>query len=242
MMYTLRNRLEEEITIALRSAGLETKRRILQTCVKLFLEKGYKKTTMGDILSQCGVSSSSFQNIFHAKDGVLVELVEFMFSNQFGTARSMAKNLPPVCVYAVETAIQLTLTELNENLREIYVEAYSHQAALDYIVSETAKEIQAIFGPYNPGLEYQDFHDMDIGSSGLMRSYMQAHCDGETLTLERKISYFLHMTLRCYNVPQEEANRAIALVAGMDVRAVANQVMHHLFQALMMRYEFTLSE
>lgn len=197
---------------------------------------------MGDILTQCGVSSSSFQNIFHAKDGVLVDLVEFMFSNQFGTARSMTKDLPPICVYAVETAIQLTLTELNENLREIYVEAYSHQAALNYIVTETAKEIQAIFGPYNPGLEYEDFYNMDIGSAGLMRSYMQVHCSEESLPLEKKITYFLQMTMRCYNVPKEEANRAIALVAGMDIRSVATQVMHHLFQALMMHYDFTLSE
>ena len=54
----------------------------------------------------------------------MTELVEFMFSNQFAMACSMTgTQLPPVHVYAVETAIQMTLTELNENLREIYIEA-----------------------------------------------------------------------------------------------------------------------
>jgi len=50
-----------------------TKKRILQVCVKLFLEQGYKKTTMAEIIEKSGVSSSSFQNIFRAKDGVLTE-------------------------------------------------------------------------------------------------------------------------------------------------------------------------
>ena len=108
------------------SVSLPAKKRILTICVKLFLEKGYKKTTMAEIVEKANVSYSSFQNIFRAKDGVLTELVAFMFSNQFAMARGAAgEHLPPVYVYAVETAIQMTLTELNENLREIYIEAYT---------------------------------------------------------------------------------------------------------------------
>ena len=96
-----------------------------------------------------GVSNSTFQNIFRAKDGVLTELVEFMFGNQFAMARQTAgQTLPPIYVYAVETAIQMTLTELNENLREIYLEAYTQKEASEYIFRETAKEIQQIFGAY----------------------------------------------------------------------------------------------
>lgn len=65
--------------------------------------------------------------------------------------------LPPVHVYAVETAIQMTLTELNENLREIYIEAYTQKEASDYIFRETAKELQQIFGPYLPSLTARVF-------------------------------------------------------------------------------------
>ncbi len=55
----------------------------------------------------------------------MLEFTETMFGGQFGVARSIADSkLPSVYAYAVETAIQLTLTELNENLREIYIEAY----------------------------------------------------------------------------------------------------------------------
>lgn len=58
------------------SASLPAKKRILTVCVKLFLEQGYKKTTVAEIVHKAAVSNSIFQNIFRAKDGVLTELTE----------------------------------------------------------------------------------------------------------------------------------------------------------------------
>ena len=137
--------------MAIRSDGLRTKKRILQSCVKLFLENGYHQTTMVQILNAAQVSASSFQNLFQSKDGVLLELVDFMFENQFSMARHVAgEALPPVYVYAVETALQLTLTELNDNLRQIYLEVYTQARPLARIQAATARELYRIFGPYQP--------------------------------------------------------------------------------------------
>ncbi len=228
------------VAIALTNASLPAKKRILTVCVKLFLEQGYKKTTVAEIVQKANVSNSSFQNIFRAKDGVLTELVEFMFSNQFGAAKKVAgTQFPPVYVYAVETAIQMTLTELNENLRDIYIEAYSHEEALEYIFRETAKELYQIFGPYQPQLTEQDFYALEIGSAGIMRGYMARPCD-DVLTLEKKLVCFLSMSLRAYRVPEDEIHRVLAFMTELDIRAVAQQVMHQLFNALAMRFEFTL--
>ena len=228
-------------TIAITNASLPAKKRILTVCVRLFLEKGYKRTTLAEIVEKADVSYSTFQNIFRAKDGVLTELAQFMFSNQFAMARgATGTQLPPVYVYAVETAIQITLTELNENLREIYIESYTQQEVSDYIFRATAKELYRIFGSYQPELTERDFYDMEIGSASIMRGYMAHPCD-EELTLEKKLRLFLTMTLRAYSVPQEETERVIAFVTGLDIRRIAEQVMQKLFQMLAMRYEFSLA-
>ena len=106
----------------MRRDSSETKRKILTVCVRLFLEQGYKSTTVSQIVDEAGVARGSYLNLFPTKDRILLELTETMFGGQFGVARSIADSkLPPVYAYAVETAIQLTLTELNENLREIYI-------------------------------------------------------------------------------------------------------------------------
>ena len=228
--------------MAITSASLPAKKRILTVCVRLFLEKGYKRSTLAEIIKKADVSYSTFQNIFRAKDGVLTELVEFMFSNQFAMARDEAgAKLPPVYVYAVETAIQMTLTELNENLREIYIEAYTEKEASEYILRETAKELHGIFGSYLPDATERDFYNMEIGSASIMRGYMAHPCD-EELTLEKKLRLFLTMSLRAYNVPKEEVEQVIRFVEGLDIRDIAERVMHTLFQALAMHYEFSLQE
>ena len=238
LVYTPKTK--DVIRISITSASLPAKKRILTVCVRLFLEKGYRRTTLAEIIEKAEVSYSTFQNIFRAKDGVLTELVEFMFSNQFAMARSTAgTQLPPIYVYAVETAIQMTLTELNENLREIYIEAYTQKEASDYIFRETAKELYQIFSPYQPELTEQDFYFMEIGSAGIMRGFMAHPCD-EALTLEKKLRTFLTMSLRSYHVPEDEIKKAVDFIGGMDIRAVSERVMHELFKALAMRFEFTL--
>ena len=110
----------------MRRDGIETRKKILSVCVRLIIEQGYKETSVSRIVEEAGISRGSYQNQFPTKDAILKELVKTMFGGQFGMARSISgEKLPPVYAYAVETAIQLTLTELNENLREIYIEAYS---------------------------------------------------------------------------------------------------------------------
>ena len=194
---------------------------------------------MLQILKEAQVSSSSFQNLFRSKDGVLLELVDFMFENQFGMARNVAgAELPPVYVYAAETALQITLTELNENLRQIYLEAYTQQRLLDYIQRATAKELHRIFGPYQPELTEQDFYELELGTAGLMRGYMANPCTAD-FPLERKLEKFLTLSLRGYKVPEEEVQQALSFLGGLDIRGIAQKVMEELFRQLAMRYEFS---
>ena len=225
----------------MRRDSSETKRKILTVCVRLFLEQGYKNTTVSQIVDEAGGARGSYLNLFPTKDRILLELTETMFGGQFGVARSIADSkLPPVYAYAVETAIQMTLTELNENLREIYIEAYTQKEASEFIFRETAKELYQIFGPYQPELTARDFYDMEIGSASIMRGYMAHPCD-EELTLEKKLRLFLTMSLRAYNVPKEETEQAIRFVEGLDIRTISEQVMQALFRALAMRFEFSLA-
>ena len=219
----------------------ETKKRILSTCVRLFIEQGYHNTTVAQILNEADVTSSSFQNIFHTKDGILLELTEFMFSNQFIVAKSFAeRGFKPVYIYAVETSIQLTIAEINENLRDIYVEAYSYPETIEYIHKMTSAEIYKIFSSYMPDCTESDFYELEIGTAGIMRSYMSKKCD-VYFTLEKKLKRFLTMSLGVYNVPEAEQKEVIDYVIGINIRKTAENVMQRLFESLAMKYDFKMN-
>lgn len=221
-----------------RKDSQEAKKRILSACVKLFIENGYKKTKMSDIIEEANVSNSSFQNLFRTKDGVLMDLVEFMFGNQFSIANAIVpENAKPSYIYAVETAIQMTLTELNENLREIYVEAYTHPMTAEYIFQRTSSELYNLFSANLPECSESDFYELEIGTSGMMRSYMTKPCD-KYFTLEKKLYRFLSMTLTVYKVPEAEQKEIIDYILNSDIKKVATGVMQKLFDTLAMHFDF----
>ena len=226
----------------LRRDSSETKRKILTVCVRLFLEQGYKNTSVSQIVDEAGVARGSYLNLFPTKDKILLDLTETMFGGQFGMARSIADaKLPPVYAYALETAIQLTLTELNENLREIYIEAYSLPETSEYIYLHTTAELKQIFSANFPDYSDSDFYEMEIGTAGLMRNYMARKCDIH-FPLERKLSRFLTAAMRVYRVPEDELEQAVRFAERLDIRSIAERVMHTLFQTLAMHYDFSLQE
>ena len=226
----------------MRRDSSETRRKILTVCVRLFLEQGYKNTSVSQIVDEAGVARGSYLNLFPTKDKNLLDLTETMFGGQFGMARSIADiKLPPVYAYAVETAIQLTLTELNENLREIYIEAYSLPETSEYIYLHTTAELKQIFSANFPDYSDSDFYEMEIGTAGLMRNYMARKCDIH-FPLERKLSRFLTAAMRVYRVPEDELEQTVRFVERLDIRSIAERVMHTLFQTLAMHYDFSLQE
>ena len=225
-----------------RKSSEDARKKILSVCVQLFIEKGYKETIIAEIIKTAGVSNSTFQNIFHSKDGVLMDLTEFMFENQFDVAMKMlAKyaSLGSAYLYAVETAIQLTLVELNENLREIYVEAYTFPKTMEYIYEKTSTVNYQLFHQYLPDHSESDFYEMEIGTGGIMRSYMAKPCN-KYFTLEKKLDKFLEMTLAVYHVPEEDITAIRAFIAELDIKNIANTVMQELFKTLSMKFEFEL--
>lgn len=233
---------ERKRVMARTRSSENSKRKILSVCVKLFIENGFRKSTNEEILSLAGVTSSTFYNIFKTKDGVILELAKFMFDNQFKITESLFDNeISGAMLYAVETALQLTVTELDEHLREIYVEAYSQPHIAEYIYQKTSSKLYDIFGSYLPEYSVSDFYEIDIGTAGIMRAYMSRPCD-KYFSLEKKIERFLRMSLSAYNVPKEEQDEVIDKVLGMDIVPLANESIQMLFESLAIRFNFTLSK
>ena len=89
--------------------GLVTQQRVLRAAVAQFLEKGYTGTTTADITEAAGIAQSSFFHVFPSKEALLLELVRRMFGGQFDLAGQHSGAADPVFLYAVETALSLSI-------------------------------------------------------------------------------------------------------------------------------------
>ena len=165
-----------------------------------------------------------------------------MFDNQFDIADQVIGNsAKPVMLYAVETAIQLALAEINENIRDIYVQVYTQPDTVAMIQEKMTKELHKLFGPYMSDCGQSDFYELEIGTSAIMRGFMAHPCD-MYFTLERKIERFLYMNLSIFKVPESEQQEVFEYMSKLDIRDIAMRVMHELFEALAMKFDFELSE
>lgn len=209
--------------------GLVTQQKVLRAAVALFLEKGYTRTTTGEIAKAAGIGQSSFFHVFPSKEALLLELVKRMFGGQFDLAGQHSGAEDPVFLYAVETALQLHIAELTGPLRELYVMAYSLPTTTDYLYHSTAKRLQTIFAAYLPDAEPKDFYEMEIASAGIMRGFMSVPCD-LYFTPKAKITRFLDCSLKLYNVPEEKRAAVTAVVLQMDLHTMAADIIQKTVQ------------
>ena len=191
----------------LQHRGLIRRSKILRSAVKLFLEKGYASTTTPEIMKATGMSASSFFAAFKDKEA----------------GSLLCADIDPLMLYAVETALQMHITELSEPLRELYVTAYTLTSTAEYIHRNTAKKLPAIFHPYQPNATEKDFYELELASSGVTRSYMAKPCD-MYFPMEQKLRRYLGCCFRIYDVPREKYEPVIEAVLRTDLHTEAEKI------------------
>ena len=125
---------------------------------------------------------------------------------------------------------------MNENIRQIYIEAYTYSKSLAFINRKTAEKLSVIFKNTMPGYTEADFYEIEIGTSGMMRSFMIKKCD-MYFTLERKIKRFLSMSLTIFCVTESIRDNIINAILQQDIRKIADSVI----QKLLLNFQCTMT-
>lgn len=207
----------------LQARGIARRNKMLKAATFLFLEQGYDKTTTTQIAKAAGMSQASFFAAFESKEAILLELTKIMFSSQFIAAAAMMPTDDPLLLYALETGLQLHITELSEPLRELYVATYSLPSTSEYVYQNTTEKLIKIFAPYLPEAQEKDFYELEIASAGITRGFMARPCD-LYFTMERKLRRYLSCCFRIYKVPQEVYAPVIEAALRRDLKSDAEKI------------------
>ena len=207
----------------LQARGIARRNKMLKAATFLFLEQGYDKTTTTQIAKAAGMSQASFFAAFESKEAILLELTKIMFSSQFVAAAAMMPTDDPLLLYALETGLQLHITELSEPLRELYVATYSLPSTSEYVYQNTTEKLIKIFAPYLPEAQGNDFYELEIASASITRGFMVRPCD-LYFTMERKLRRYLSCCFRIYKVPQEVYAPVIEAALRRDLKSDAEKI------------------
>ena len=205
---------------------LVNRSKILYNATKLFLEKGYTKTTMKQIayLSQINIGSLFF--MFKDKETLLSELVNEVLNCQYEKAKTLLKDTDYdlLSLFAVEKVLQLYIAESSEHMREMYTTTYSLTSSTNVVYQTVTQRLEEIFNTFLPNFETKDFYEREIALGGIIRGFMSVPCS-MYFTMERKIKSFLETSLLVFEVPKDKIKDIISFVMNIDFVNIINETM-----------------
>ncbi|MCD8225432.1 MAG: TetR/AcrR family transcriptional regulator [Clostridiales bacterium] len=209
------------------------RRRIVNAAAESFLEKGFTNTTVRSITTKIGISIGAFNSHFRTKEDVLCELIGFVLESQFSASKKLlaGKTEDKLLLYAAETALQLHIVEMDENLRDVYSSAYSLPKTSALIQQRVTGKMERIFKEYLPELQTKDFYILEIATGGVMRGFMTVPCN-MWFTMDQKVEAFLKNAFRLYDIPPEKIQEAIDFVKQFDFEAIAKETLSGIFRHL----------
>lgn len=209
------------------------RRRILLTAANMFLNQGYTQTTLRELARESKVNIGSLMHLFENKENILCALVGLVLDGQFSAVESLLKDTTEdkILFWAAETTLQLHIAESSEQLRDLYLTAYSLAKSSDIIRRSIAEKMSDYFLPYNPGYQEKDFYELEIASGGIIRGFMSVPCD-MYFTMNAKVARYLETSFRVYRVPQEKTQEAVEFVSQFDFHQIAKSVLDSLLRAM----------
>lgn len=205
---------------------LSSKQRVLIVAIKMFLENGYKQTTMRELAKRANVNYGSLTFAFKSKENVVCQLLGYVFEYQFSKVKEILKEKAndKILFYATEMALQINVAESSEHLREMYNVSYSMPNSSQVVFNTITTKLEDIFKEFLPQAEKKDFYELEIASAGVMRNFISVPCD-VYFTMERKIKRLLETTFLIYRVPQSKIDEALNFVSTLNFEKLARETL-----------------
>jgi AcrR family transcriptional regulator len=188
----------------------ELKRRVLKVSRELFLKKGYRKTTISEIISTVGITTGSLYHFFKSKEDILLHITQEVFDGASALSDALTgEKAEPWLRFSLEIGIQLEYLLNYDAVAELYLVAHESADISQMIVHSAQIRNHMLFQTCCPDFTFEDHYTIALAVKGIIHSFVQ-----ETVYNRKKVStHFLfraiEMALLLYNVPALEIEKSI---------------------------------
>ncbi len=201
-----------------------TRLEIIQVATRMFLERGYSKTTVKAIADQLDISSGHLMFYFPTKEHLLAQLVEMLCDFQWKMMQSVVEegntSLMAVCL---EMATMAAMCEEDEIAKDVYLSAYSNPLTLEIIRKNDAERARIVFSEYCTDWEEWHFAEAEILVSGI--EYATLMTTNDSIPLDTRVAGAIKNILTTYNVPEEIRGMKIDKVLALDYRNISKRIL-----------------
>lgn len=99
----------------------ETRRRILDASIELFITNGYEKTTTRQIIQKAGILNGSLYNLFESKDQIFSDVImEAMWDSIAESEKYMPRNTPFVDMISFPICLLIYASSRSQRVAELF--------------------------------------------------------------------------------------------------------------------------
>ena len=202
------------LTMKIREANaLVTKRRIIRISRRLFLEQGYDKTSVRQILNKSGLSTGSLYHFFKNKEEILLSgLHESLVNISRLTDRIAVECQEPLLRYALDVALATCEILKDKHLLNLY-KAISQTASVDHAVIDIkVNKMKKLLTDLNLHFSDKEIHSRILAIHGATKALMMAAINEQIpVSPEDIYSLIINMALSEFNIPKKKIEKILLL-------------------------------
>ncbi len=216
--------LEGGYTVAHKRKSNTTKLEIVQVASRMFLEKGYSKTTIKAIADELDISTGHLMFYFPSKEHLLAVLTQMLCDFQWRLMQELVEegntSLMAVCL---ELATMTAACEEDEVAKDFFLSAYSSPLALEIIRKNDKERSKMVFGEFCPEWKDAQYAEAEILVSGV--EYATLMTNDDAVSLDIRVTGALNCIMSIYHVPEETRRLKTDKVLALDYRTVGKRVL-----------------
>lgn len=173
--------MEKESKSKKRSPGFPksvVRKKIDQVAFKLFMEKGYKNTTMRQIMLESGFQAGSIYYVFKDKDDILLDIVMRSYDSVLKELdKIMNSDVNFLAAISFPMAADIYCASLNPTYAELMREAHASWKISQAMIDKTIAWESTYLSKYDLNIDMQVMKANLLACSGVMYMYIQKYCN-----------------------------------------------------------------
>jgi len=191
------------------------KRRIIKISRRLFLEQGYDKTSVRQILNKSGLSTGSLYHFFKNKEELLLSgLHDALLDISRLTDKIAVECQEPLLRYALDVALATCEIFKHKHLLNLY-KAISQTESVDHeVINIKVNKMKKLLNDLNLHFSDKEIHSRILAIHGATKALMMATINEQLLVNPEDIySLIINMALSEFNIPKKKIAKILLITS-----------------------------
>lgn len=194
----------------------QVKNNILDVALRLFMEQGYRPTTIRQIADEGKITIGTIYHFFRDKEDIFIkssipapEQLMTVVEKITGSKKDHILN------YSVYRALEFKAVEKYDHIAEFYLEAYSSWRMTESIIQGNMQRNRLYFSEYNKNFTEQDYYRISMALRGMRLMYIMERVHTGVNKFKEYTPQIIETALAAFNVPGERRDAAIGRAMGI---------------------------